>query len=150
MFEGLLKGKSVVITGACSGVGRASALIFADHGARLILADIQKDWVDETVDLVTKAGGEAKAVACDVTKKADVLAAVKAAVDAYGRLDVMYNNAGVASPPNETGMPAKFGENTEEQIERPWPSTSVACCSAARSRWSSSAPKVVGGWAAAG
>jgi NAD(P)-dependent dehydrogenase (short-subunit alcohol dehydrogenase family) len=120
MIEGLLKGRSVVITGAGSGVGRAASDLFARHGARLICADIRMDWLEETVAQVAAAGGEARAVLCDVTRKAEVAAAVAAAVQAYGRLDVMYNNAGVASPSNEgpAGRPAKFLENTEEQMDR--------------------------------
>jgi NAD(P)-dependent dehydrogenase (short-subunit alcohol dehydrogenase family) len=118
MLEGLLKGKSVVITGAGSGVGRAAAELFGRHGAQLICTDIQAEWLDETVKRVTGEGGEAKAVRCDVTKRADVQAAVDACVEAYGRLDVMYNNAGIASPPREDGRPAKFSENTDEQIAR--------------------------------
>jgi NAD(P)-dependent dehydrogenase (short-subunit alcohol dehydrogenase family) len=118
MIEGLLKGKSVVITGAGSGVGRAASELFARHGARLVCADIQAAWLDETVALVRKAGGEAQGVLCDVTRKADIQATVDAAVIAYGRLDVMYNNAGIASPPNADGVPAKFTENTEEQMDR--------------------------------
>jgi NAD(P)-dependent dehydrogenase (short-subunit alcohol dehydrogenase family) len=118
MIEGLLAGKSIVITGAGSGVGRAASELFARHGARLICADIQREWVEETAGLVRNAGGEATTAHCDVTRKADVAAAIDAAVAAYGRLDVMYNNAGIASPPNAEGVPAKFTENTEEQIER--------------------------------
>jgi NAD(P)-dependent dehydrogenase (short-subunit alcohol dehydrogenase family) len=118
MFEALLKGKSVVITGAGSGVGRASADLFARQGARLICADVQEEWLEETVAQVKAAGGEAKGVRCDVSRRANVQAAVDAAVQAYGRLDVMYNNAGVASPMNPDGRTAKFLDNTDEQIER--------------------------------
>jgi NAD(P)-dependent dehydrogenase (short-subunit alcohol dehydrogenase family) len=117
-IEGLLNGKSVVITGAGSGVGRAASELFARHGARLICADIKEDWLEETVAAVRAAGGEATAVRCDVARKADLQAAVEAAVAAYGRLDVMYNNAGVSSPPNAQGMPTKFTETTEEQFDR--------------------------------
>ncbi|HEY3695368.1 SDR family NAD(P)-dependent oxidoreductase [Phenylobacterium sp.] len=118
MFEGLLKGRSVVITGAGSGVGRAASDLFAHHGARLICADVQEEWLAETVSLVTSAGGEARAVRCDVARRADVQAAVAAAVEAYGRLDVMYNNAGVASPSSDGGRMAKFVDNTDEQMDR--------------------------------
>jgi NAD(P)-dependent dehydrogenase (short-subunit alcohol dehydrogenase family) len=117
-IEGLLNGKSVIITGAGSGVGRAAAELFARHGARLICADIKEDWLEETVAMVHGAGGEAKAVRCDVSQKADLQAAVDAAVAAYGRLDVIYNNAGISSPPNAQGAPAKFPETTEAQFDR--------------------------------
>jgi len=93
----LLEGKTAVITGAGSGVGRAAALLFASNGARVVCADVIDDRNAETVELVRAAGGEALAVHCDVTRESDLEAAIKAAVDAWGRLDVMYNNAGIAS-----------------------------------------------------
>lgn len=118
MIEGLLKGKSVVITGSASGVGRAAAELFAAHGARLICADIALDLLEETISAVKAAGGEARAVRCDVSQKADVAAAVQAAVEAYGRLDVIYNNVGIPSPKTDKGAMAKLVENTDAQIEK--------------------------------
>jgi NAD(P)-dependent dehydrogenase (short-subunit alcohol dehydrogenase family) len=118
MIEGLLKGKSVVITGAGSGVGRAAAQLFARNGARLVCADINVEWLEETVGQVKQGGGEARAMRCDVARKSDVEAAVDAAVQAYSRLDVIYNNAGIGSPSRPEGRLAKLDENTEEQIER--------------------------------
>jgi NAD(P)-dependent dehydrogenase (short-subunit alcohol dehydrogenase family) len=118
MIGKLLDGKSVVITGSGSGVGRAAAEIFAEHGARLICADVNEAWIEETVSRVKAAGGEAKAVRCDVSRRADVQAAVDAAVAAYGRLDIIYNNAGVSSPMKPGGGMAKFVENTDEDIDR--------------------------------
>jgi len=114
----LLKGKSVVITGAGSGVGRAAAEIFAQHGARVICADVQDEWAAKTVAKVVNAGGEAKAVHCDVRNRADLQAAVDMAVASYGRLDVMFNNAGVASPANPQGRGASLVENSEADIDR--------------------------------
>lgn len=95
----LLEGKSCVITGAGSGVGRASALVFAREGARVVCADVMEDWAKETVRLVEDQGGAATVVACDVTKETDVRTAISAAVSSFGRLDVMFNNVGVATPP---------------------------------------------------
>lgn len=118
MIEGLLKGKSVVICGSGSGVGRAASELFAKHGARLVCADIQPEWLEETVSAVKAAGGEAVAVRCDVSRKADVVAAVAAAVQAYGRLDVIYNNVGIPSPKSATGGMQDFAGNTEEQIDK--------------------------------
>ena len=118
MFEGLLKGKSVVITGAGSGVGRAACEIFARHGARLVCADVQMDWLGETAAQVEAAGGEALAVRCNVSVKAEVEAAVAAAVKAYGRLDVIYNNAGIASPTSADGRMIGFADNSEEEMDR--------------------------------
>jgi NAD(P)-dependent dehydrogenase (short-subunit alcohol dehydrogenase family) len=94
----LLADKAVVITGAGSGVGRASALLFARHGASVVCADLRTEWAEETVRQVERASGRAVAVSCDVASPDDVDAAVGAAVDTYGQLDVMFNNAGIASP----------------------------------------------------
>jgi NAD(P)-dependent dehydrogenase (short-subunit alcohol dehydrogenase family) len=102
----------VVITGAGSGVGRASALRFAAEGARVLVADVVDDWAAETVRLVTEAGGTAVAQHCDVTVEDEVAAMVDAAVARFGRLDVMFNNAGV------TGM--KLGASFEDSTEADW------------------------------
>jgi len=104
----LLSGKVAVITGAGSGVGRASALLFAAHGAKVVCGDLRKPWVDETAALVAKDGGQAIAVACDVTVEADVESLVGEAIRTYGRIDIMYNNAGVAI----TGL--SIEESTDE------------------------------------
>jgi NAD(P)-dependent dehydrogenase (short-subunit alcohol dehydrogenase family) len=117
-MAGLLEGKSVVITGAGSGVGREAAELFARHGARLVCADIRTDLLEETVAAVKGAGGQARAARCDVSRKAEVVAAVAAAVEAYGRLDVIFNNVGIPSPKTATGMMAQLVENTEEEIDR--------------------------------
>jgi NAD(P)-dependent dehydrogenase (short-subunit alcohol dehydrogenase family) len=109
-----LADKSVVITGAGSGVGRASALRFADEGARVVCADVREDWAAETVRLVSEAGGKAVAQLCDVTVEADVEAAIAAAASNFGRLDIMFNNAGV------TGMKPgqSFEDHTVDDFER--------------------------------
>lgn len=98
----LLQGKSVVITGAGSGVGRAAALIFARHGARVVVGDIARERLDETVAAVRAEGGRAEPAVCDVREEGDIEAAIRLAVRAFGRLDVMFNNAGVASTPDGT------------------------------------------------
>ena len=90
-----LPNKSVVITGAGSGVGRASAVRFAAEGAKVVVADVRDDWAAETVRLIAEAGGTALAAKCDVTSEPDVEGAIAAAVEAWGRLDIMFNNAGV-------------------------------------------------------
>jgi NAD(P)-dependent dehydrogenase (short-subunit alcohol dehydrogenase family) len=118
MVEGLLKGKSVVVTGAGSGVGFAASELFASHGARLVCADIRSDLLEETVAAVKAVGGEAIAIKCDVSRKSDVVAAVKAAVEAYGRLDVIFNNVGIPSPKTAQGGLAQLAQNTEEEIDR--------------------------------
>jgi NAD(P)-dependent dehydrogenase (short-subunit alcohol dehydrogenase family) len=110
----LLDRKTAIITGAGSGVGRASALRFAQEGARVVCADINIEWVKETVRQLETGGGEAVAVACDVSKEADVMATVAAAVEHFGRLDIMFNNVGIPTPPHAT----LFEEHTLEDWER--------------------------------
>jgi len=94
----MLEGKSVVITGAGSGVRRASALLFAREGAKVVVADVMEDWAKETVRLVEEEGNTAVVAVCDVTQEAQVQDAIATAVSNFGRLDVMFNNAGVATP----------------------------------------------------
>ena len=86
----LLDGKVVVITGAGSGVGRASARLFASEGARVVCADLRPQWGDETVRLVEAAGGTAIGVQCDVVVPDDVTSTVAAAVREFGRLDLVH------------------------------------------------------------
>jgi NAD(P)-dependent dehydrogenase (short-subunit alcohol dehydrogenase family) len=109
-----LEGKSVLITGSGSGVGRASALLFAAEGAKVVCADVQEDWVKETARLIEADGGTAVPQRCDVTKEAEVEASLATAADAFGRLDVIFNNAGVASPPG--GL--KFEDYDDAQWDR--------------------------------
>lgn len=110
-----LAGKSVVITGAGSGVGRASSLRFAEEGAKVVCADVDGDSVKETVRLVTQAGGTAIAVHCDVASEKDVIAAIEAAVSNFGRLDVMFNNAGITG---FTKAGARFEDETIDDWQR--------------------------------
>jgi NAD(P)-dependent dehydrogenase (short-subunit alcohol dehydrogenase family) len=91
----LLEDRTAVITGAGSGVGRASALRFASEGARVVCADINEQSLAQTVDLVSQAGGKATGVRCDVRNEEDVKSVVGAAVSHFGRLDVMFNNAAI-------------------------------------------------------
>jgi len=95
-MTGLLEGKSALITGGGGGIGRATALIFAREGARLAIADAVTDAAEETVALVNKAGGQAIALAGDVTDSVAVAAMVATVVSAYGRIDCAFNNAGIA------------------------------------------------------
>ncbi|MBD0273009.1 MAG: SDR family oxidoreductase [Acetobacteraceae bacterium] len=96
MPGGLLDGKSALVTGAGSGIGRATALAFAREGAWVAAADLDLGAVQETARLVEAAGGQAVAVEVDVTDDAAVRAAVQAAVRAFGGLDCAFNNAGIA------------------------------------------------------
>jgi NAD(P)-dependent dehydrogenase (short-subunit alcohol dehydrogenase family) len=90
-----LKDKVSIITGAGSGMGRVAALRFAAEGSRVVVADNQFEAARETVRLVEAQGGEATPVAVDVSVEADAKAMVATALEKYGRLDVLYNNAGI-------------------------------------------------------
>ncbi|MBI3565505.1 MAG: glucose 1-dehydrogenase [Elusimicrobia bacterium] len=94
-MSGRLDGKVVLITGAGSGMGRAASVKFAQEGAKIVACDLDLDAVRETVAMVEAAGGRALAARADVSKEADVKEVVKAGVKAYGKLDVLYNNAGI-------------------------------------------------------
>ncbi len=94
----LLEGKSAIVTGAGSGVGRASALRFAEEGAKVVCADIDLANAEETVALIEKDGGTAVAVHTDVSNEDDVIAMIQTAVEQFGRLDVLYNNVGIPTP----------------------------------------------------
>ena len=92
---GRLEGKSVIITGAGSGIGRAASLLFTKEGARLIAVD-RAEGVKETVDQVKKAGGTAEAVMADAGSEKDVIAFIDKALSAYGKLDAIWANAGIS------------------------------------------------------
>lgn len=90
-----IEGKVVVITGASSGLGEAAARLLAEKGAKLVLGARRKERIDALVQEIAASGGSAVAVATDVTVRADVEALVGIAVERFGRVDVMINNAGV-------------------------------------------------------
>ena len=90
-----LKNKVAIITGAGSGQGRAAALIFSREGAKIAVSDWKPELGDETVTLVKRAGGEAIFIRTDVSDSADVQNLVRITVSTYGRIDILYNNAGV-------------------------------------------------------
>lgn len=93
---GSMDNNVALVTGAASGIGRASALALAREGAAVCLSDVNVDGGEETAEMIIKNGGKAFFVNCDVTDEADVEAMVKATVDTFGRLDVAVNNAGIA------------------------------------------------------
>jgi NAD(P)-dependent dehydrogenase (short-subunit alcohol dehydrogenase family) len=90
-----LGGKVAIITGAGSGMGRVAAEMFAAEGAKVVAAEFDEAHGNETVELIRTAGGEATFVRTDVSLEADAAAMATAAMDAYGRIDVLYNNAGI-------------------------------------------------------
>ena len=109
---GRLEGKVALITGAGSGIGRETSLVFADEGARLVLADVDEHGGEETARLVRDHGGEAVHVRCDVTDCAQVQALVASAVARFGRLDCAFNNAGVG------GQSARLADYEEDAWHR--------------------------------
>ena len=94
-FSGLLDTKVALITGAASGQGRAAALLFGAHGARVVIADVNDEGSAETVRMLEESDAEGVAIHADVSVRGDVDAMVAAAIERYGRLDVLYNNAAV-------------------------------------------------------
>lgn len=109
---GKLYGKVAVITGGSSGIGRASASLFAREGAKVVIAARGTESGEETVRMIREAGGEAVFVKTDVSKAADVKSMIKIAIDNYGQLDILFNNAGFEG---ELGY---LHELTEENWDR--------------------------------
>jgi len=105
-------GKNILITGAASGIGRATALIFAREGANVVCADINEAGVRETAEKVNALGGEALALAVDVTKRAAVNDMIELAVNGFGRIDFLFNSAGAAL------KRARFLEIDDDLLER--------------------------------
>jgi len=111
-MAGLVAGKVAIVTGAGSGIGRASALAFAREGAKVVVADMVIEGGEETVSRIKQADGEALFVKTDVSKAAEVEALVQRTIAAYGRLDCAYNNAGIE------GAGATTAEYPEEMWDR--------------------------------
>ena len=96
-MAGKLNGQVAVVTGAGSGIGRATATLFAREGATVAVVDLVADAAMETAELIAEAGGRALAVKADVSDMTQVGAAFQKVMDEYGQVDVLYNNAGVNS-----------------------------------------------------
>ncbi|WP_067901854.1 SDR family NAD(P)-dependent oxidoreductase [Nocardia vaccinii] len=108
------EGKGVVVTGAGSGVGAASALRFAAEGARVLCADIRRESAEETAQKIRKSGGTAVPIACDVAHEDEVEALITAAVEHFGHLDVVYNNVGVPTP----RLGSKLEDHSAQDFQR--------------------------------
>jgi len=109
-----LEGKAALITGAGSGMGRLASVAFAREGARIVVTDVVEGAGQETVAQVRAAGGEAIFVRTDVASEADVVAAVRAGEGAFGRINVLYNNAGIF--PAEDGAVTDITEAVWDRV----------------------------------
>ncbi len=114
-MAGRVDGKIALVTGAGSGIGRATALVFAREGAKVVVADVVVDGGEETVRQIKAAGGEALFIKADMAKAAEVEAMVQKAVTTYGRLDCAHNNAGIEGA---TGKTADYREEDWDRVIR--------------------------------
>jgi NAD(P)-dependent dehydrogenase (short-subunit alcohol dehydrogenase family) len=110
--NGNLGGKVAFVTGAASGIGRATALAFAREGANVVVADIDRRGNQDTAGMIEDLGGLALAVVCDVTRSEDVQTSLNTTVERFGRLDYAFNNAGAEQRPKLTV------DITEEEWDR--------------------------------
>jgi Enoyl-(Acyl carrier protein) reductase len=113
--NGSLDGKVAFVTGAASGIGRATALAFARQGANVVVADIDHHGNQDTARMIENLGGQALAVSCDVTRSEDVQAALTKTVERFGRMDYAFNNADVEQQPKPT---ADTTEEDEHSVDR--------------------------------
>src|SRR5437016_10373191 len=111
--NGSFAGKVAFVTGAASGIGREAALAFAREGASVVAADVSEHGNQETARMIEAQGGRGVAVGCDVTRAKEVKAALAKTVEAFGRLDFAFNNAGI-----EPRKPAPTAEYEEEEWNR--------------------------------
>jgi NAD(P)-dependent dehydrogenase (short-subunit alcohol dehydrogenase family) len=109
---GKLEGKIAVVTGAGSGIGRASAVLFAAEGASVVVADVDREGGEETAARIAAAGGSSAFVATDVRSSASVRSLIDAAVARFARIDVLFNNAGIG------GDYAPLADCSEENFDR--------------------------------
>jgi NAD(P)-dependent dehydrogenase (short-subunit alcohol dehydrogenase family) len=111
--QGSFAGKVAFVTGAASGIGRATAVAFASAGATVVVADVSDQGNRETAGLIEDQGGRVLMVRCDVTSGQEVKAALDQTFDAFGRLDIAFNNAGVEQP---VGPAAEVSEEEWDRI----------------------------------
>ena len=112
--DGRLEGKVAVITGAASGQGRAAARLFAKEGARVVVADLNDEGAQEVVRDITDSGGEAATARVDVSREAEVEDMIRQAVEEFGRLNVLFNNAGVGYSTSDRMKMASVVETPEK------------------------------------
>jgi NAD(P)-dependent dehydrogenase (short-subunit alcohol dehydrogenase family) len=112
-MNGSLTGKVAFVTGAGGGIGRATAMALAREGASVVVADVSEKNNQETARMIEEQGRRALAVRCDVTRAEDVQAALDKTIEAFGRLDVAFNNAGI-----EPRKPAPTADYELEEWDR--------------------------------
>lgn len=105
-----LAGKVALITGAGSGIGRESSLLFAQHGAAVVAVDLQGGAAEDTVSAIVSAGGQAAAVGADVSKADQCARMVETATQRFGKLNVLFNNAGIMHGSDADAV------NTDEEV----------------------------------
>ena len=108
-----LEGKVAIVTGATAGMGRAAAELFAEEGAKVVMCGRREEMGQEIVELIKGRGGEATFVTADVSNTEDVKRVIKTAVDTYGKLDVLFNNAGI-----DSGLMDDPTQESEEDWDR--------------------------------
>ena len=111
-MAGLLEGKTIIITGGSTGIGRASAERCAEEGAAVVIADVNKTEAQATCDAIKATGGNVMFVETDVTDSNAVKAMIDATVDTHGSLDGAFNNAGIE------GTFANISKMTEAEFDR--------------------------------
>lgn len=107
-----LENKVVFVTGAGGGIGRTSSVLVAKEGAKLVVTDVQQENLNKTVELVKATGAEVASAICDIGKCADIEAAVALAINTFGRIDVLFNCAGIV------GQGCKVLETTDVEFDR--------------------------------
>src|SRR2546423_11686812 len=112
-MAGLLKGEVTLVTGGGSGIGRATSILLAKQGAKVMIADYVPEGAERTVKMIKETGGEASCVAADVSVAAQVQLMIDKTVATYGRLDCAFNNAGIEGKMVDT---AEYPEDVFDRI----------------------------------